>query len=45
MDGSKVYVGVTGINEILIIDADTIEIKDRIGVGKVPFWLVIPGNQ
>lgn len=41
-DGSKVYVGITREDEIVIIDAETLEITQRLSVGKVPFWLAVP---
>ena len=42
--GSKVYVGVTTTNEILIIDSKTFETTKTIQTGNTPFWLAIPGN-
>ena len=44
VDGSKVYVGVTKTNEILVIDANTFGIEDKIHTGNIPFWLAIQGN-
>ena len=44
VDDSKFYVGVTKTNEILVIDTDTLTVKDKIQVDNVPFWLAIPGN-
>ena len=43
-DGSKIYVGVTSTNKILVIDSTTLDIEDKIQTGNTPFWLAIPGN-
>ena len=43
-DGSKIFVGVTTTNEILVIDTKTFEIKDTIQSGSTPFWLAVQGN-
>ena len=43
-NGSKVYVGVTTTNEVLIIDSNSLDIKEKIQTGNVPFWLAVPQN-
>jgi YVTN family beta-propeller protein len=42
--GTKLYVGVTQTNEVVVIDIETLEITDRLNPGNVPFWIAIPGN-
>ena len=45
IDGSKVFVGVTTTNEILVIDTTTFEVKDVVQSGNKPFWIAVPGNS
>ena len=44
VDDSKIYMGVTKTNEILVIDSNTFVIEDKIQTGNIPFWLSIPKN-
>ena len=44
LDNSKLYVGVTRTNEIIIIDTQSLTIQEKLPVGNVPFWIASPGN-
>ena len=44
-DGKYLYVDVTTINEVVIIDTNNLGIVKRIPTGNVPFWIAVPGND
>jgi YVTN family beta-propeller protein len=44
-DGTKLYGALNGTNELGVIDATTMQLKDRIRVGQVPNGVVIVGNE
>jgi YVTN family beta-propeller protein len=45
-DGRWLYVGLTGDNEIAVIDMETFEVVRKVATdGEFPFWLAIPGNR
>ncbi len=44
-NANNLYVGVTQTDEMVVIDTNSLEIIDRLSLGKVPFWLDVPGNQ
>jgi DNA-binding beta-propeller fold protein YncE len=45
-DGRWLYVGLTGDNQIAVIDLETLEVAHRLATdGEFPFWLAVPGNR
>ncbi len=45
-DGRWLYVGLTGDNQIAVIDMETFQVVRKVGTdGDFPFWLAIPGNR
>ena len=45
-DGRWLYVGLTGDNQIAVIDMETQEVVRKVATdGNFPFWLAIPGNR
>ncbi len=45
-DGRWLYVGLTGDNEIAVMDMQTFQVVHKVATdGDFPFWLAIPGNR